>query len=242
MQREWRFSEEEVRVAVAASMSFAETLRKLGLCSTGGNWKTLRRYTAERRIATDHFDPYASSRGPRTRIPLEQILVESSTYSRNHLKQRLYDAGLKVPACELCGQGEEWLGRRLAMILDHVSGVRDDNRIENLRIVCPNCAATLDTHCGRKNRMETRSCRRCEKEFQPRYGRQKYCSRYCALRHPREKGPRPAAWKVARPSYERLMREIAETSWSAVGRKYGVSDNAVRKWVRSYEQQMATTN
>lgn len=242
MKREWRFPEKEVRLAVAASMSFAETLRNLGLCPTGGNWKTLRRYTREHGIPTDHFDPYASSRGPKARIPIAQILVEGSTYSRNHLKARLYDEGLKLPVCELCGQGEEWLGRRLAMILDHINGVRDDNRIENLRIVCPNCAATFDTHCGRKNRMQTRLCARCGKEFQPRYGRQKYCSRYCAMRYPRKKGPDPSAWKVARPSHELLLREIAETSWSAVGRKYGVSDNAVRKWVRSYEQRAATTD
>ena len=145
MKREWRFSEQEVRSAVADSMSFAEALRRLGLCPTGGNWKTLRRYAVEREIQTDHFDPYAASRGPRHRIPLEQILVEGSTYSRNHLKARLYEARLKVPVCELCGQGEQWLGRRLSMILDHINGVRDDNRIENLRVVCPNCAATVAT-------------------------------------------------------------------------------------------------
>ena len=241
MQREWRFPEDEVRAAVAVSMSFAETLKRLGLCPSGGNWKTLRRYVAECGIPTGHFDPYASSRGPKSRIPLEQILVERSTYSRNHLKQRLYDEGLKSPVCELCGQGEQWLGRRLAMILDHVNGVRDDNRIENLRIVCPNCAATFDTHCGRKNRLQTRRCARCDEEFQPRDGRQRYCSRHCAIRHPRKNGPDPSAWTVARPPYERLMQEIAETNWSAVGRKYGVSDNAVRKWVRSYERQITAT-
>ncbi len=217
-------------------MSFAETLRRLELCPSGGNWKTLRRYADEHEISTEHFDPYASSRGAKARIPLEEILVRDSSYSRNHLKERLYDEGLKRPICEMCGKGEERQGRRLGLILDHINGVRNDNRIENLRIVCPNCAATLDTHCGRKNRLRPRPCSRCGQEFQPRYARQRYCSRACGARHPGKSGPRPSAWKVPRPPYERLLREIAQQGWSAVGRKYGVSDNAVRKWVRAYER------
>jgi HNH endonuclease len=183
-------------------MSFAETLRKLELCPSGGNWKTLRR----------------------------------SAYSRNHLKERLYAEGLKRPICEMCGQGSVWLGRPLGMILDHINGVRDDNRIENLQIVCPNCAATLDTHCGRKNRLTPRKCNRCGVEYQPRSARQQYCSRQCGIRYPRTPGPQPSAWKVPRPPYRELLREIADHGWSAVGRKYGVSGNAVRKWVQAYER------
>ena len=79
-------------------------------------------------------------------------------------------------------------------------------------------------------------------EFQPRHRRQKYCSRHCALLHSRKAGPDPSAWKVVRPAYEQLTRELAETNRSAVGRKYGVSDNAVRKWVRAYERQNATAD
>ena len=127
----------------------------------------------------------------------------------------------------------------MGLILDHVNGVRDDNRLQNLRIVCPNCAATLDTHCGRRNRIvrSQRPCELCGAAFTPRYSTQRYCSRACGQRWDRTGMIRPAARRVERPPYERLLREIAEAGYSAVGRRYGVSDNAIRKWVRSYERE-----
>ncbi|HEX5763694.1 MAG TPA: hypothetical protein VFY04_11315 [Solirubrobacterales bacterium] len=138
----------------------------------------------------------------------------------------------------------------MSMILDHINGVRDDHRLENLRMVCPNCAATLDTHCGRKNRIQRakRNCLHCGKEFVPRYAQQRYCSRSCGVRWDRtdfrdgrrgQRGiPKPAERRVDRPPYQQLMEDIEATSYLAVGRRYGVSDNAVRKWVRFYERQI----
>jgi hypothetical protein len=73
------------------------------------------------------------------------------TYARKELKDRLYKTGLKKRECELCEQDETWRGKRMSLILDHINGVNDDHRLENLRIVCPNCNATLDTFSG-KNR------------------------------------------------------------------------------------------
>ncbi len=130
-----------------------------------------------------------------------------------------------------------WRGRRMALILDHINGRSDDNRVENLRIVCPNCAATLDTHCGRKNGHPARECARCGKPFTATDSRQRYCSRYCGARWDRNGVPRPGARKAQRPPYEQLVHEIDESSYLAVGRKYGVSDNAIRKWVRQYEEE-----
>lgn len=212
------------------------------MCATGNNWRTLKRYAVKVwMIPTGHFDPQgasldALSRGRRKAKPLSEILVEGSSFSRVHLKKRLYAEGLKQPVCELCGQGELWRGRRLSLILDHVNGVSDDHRLENLRIVCPNCAATLETHCGRNVR-HTRSCAGCGADFRPAGSRQRYCSRECGQRWDRKGIPKPAQRKVPdRPPYEQLMAEVAATSWSAVGRKYGVSGNAVRKWVRGYEE------
>jgi len=115
-------------MAVAASFSYAETLRRLDLCATGGNWLTLQRWAERWGISTEHFDRNASSTAlMRARArPLAEILVEGSPYSRSSLKRRLWAEGLKPRTCELCGQGELWRGRPLGLILDHVNGVRDD--------------------------------------------------------------------------------------------------------------------
>jgi hypothetical protein len=231
------YTREEAAQAVARARSFSEALRLLGVRPAGGNHRTLKAAVARWQISTDHFDPNAGRRGgAKAAVPIEAILVEQSTFSRSHLKERLYKAGLKTPHCELCGQGATWRGREMALVLDHINGVGDDNRLENLRIVCPNCAATLDTHCGRNIALRrTRRCAGCREDFRPRRANQRYCSVRCA-RRASAGHPRADQRKVGRPSRDQLVTEVAAHGYRGTGRLYGVSDNAVRKWLRFYDR------
>lgn len=153
---------------------------------------------------TEHFHKNWVLRGPRPSrtIPLDEVLVENSFYNRTKLKARLYEAGLRERQCQLCGQGERWNGRGMSLILDHINGVAIDNRLENLRIVCPNCAATLDTHCGRKNRLDRgpRSCLHCGNAFHRKYATHRYCSHACGVHSKGRRKPRPERCEVERPS------------------------------------------
>ncbi|MGZ6711262.1 MAG: HNH endonuclease signature motif containing protein [Solirubrobacteraceae bacterium] len=201
----WRppFSESDLRAAVEQSMTWAGTLRLLGYEAKGANYRTLQRWAEVWGIATDHFDPNAARRAAsaaRVR-PLSEVMVENSSYRRGQLKERLFAESLKQRTCEMCGQGEIWNGRRMALVLDHINGVSNDHRLENLQVVCPNCAATLDTHCGR-NLPRIRTCPGCGESFAPRTMQHRYCSPTCwgTVYSERKRGvAQPHLRKVGRP-------------------------------------------
>lgn len=89
--RRLSYSEEQARQAIATSYSWAEALRKLGLCPSGGGWRVLRKYAGKWGISTEHFDPTRAREAVGTKKrPIEELLVENSSCSRQNLKRRLF--------------------------------------------------------------------------------------------------------------------------------------------------------
>ena len=150
-KRSW--SEIQLKNAVKNSKSYRNVIRTLGLSPTGGNYDQVKKYIKEYSLSTKHFTGMLWSKGQklpfRPVIDLKDILKENSDYQSFKLKKRLFLVKLKEPKCEICGWAQISVDGRLPLELDHMNGNRHDNRLENLRILCPNCHSLQTTHRGR---------------------------------------------------------------------------------------------
>lgn len=148
--RTW--SEKQLRGAVSNSTSVRQILSKLGLKEAGGNYAQVKKYLKEYSIDISHMKGQAWNKGlkgiGKPRILLKDILIKDSDFQSFKLKKRLFKEGVKKALCELCGWSKETSDGRIPVELDHINGDRRDNRLKNLRILCPNCHSLQPTHRG----------------------------------------------------------------------------------------------
>ena len=150
MNTRYTYSEEDLRKAVKESFSIRQVLNKLGLKEAGGNYDTTKRRIKKLNIDISHFTGQLWSKG-KTLGPKREIdyyLKENIVVQSFRLRNRLISEGIKQHKCECCGI-TEWRGQPTPIELDHINGDNTDNRLENLRLLCPNCHALTDTYRGK---------------------------------------------------------------------------------------------
>ncbi|PIR68006.1 hypothetical protein COX95_00500 [bacterium CG_4_10_14_0_2_um_filter_33_32] len=154
--RKW--NKKDLVEASRISRSIRQVLFYLGLKEAGGNYSQIKKYLQTYKVNTVHFKGKGWNKGLKgltgiSRIPLQKILTKNSTFQSYKLKNRLFKEGFKVPKCEECGWAQKSPDGRLPLELDHINGNASDNRLENLRILCPNCHSLKPTHRGRNTKL-----------------------------------------------------------------------------------------
>jgi hypothetical protein len=150
----WEINQKDLEELVARSNSYKQVLNFFGLENKGNNFKTLRKCMDEMRIDYSHFQKASAYlKAFNVAQPISNILIENSGYCRTHLKARLLKERLLDNVCYICGQLPEWNGKPLSLHLDHINGISNDNRIENLRILCPHCHSQTDNFAGKNKKV-----------------------------------------------------------------------------------------
>lgn len=246
-----QYTKEELQQILDNSSSYSDALRKLGYNSTSNaNRRHLKRIIKEKELQVNFL--------PRTynkKVTNEEIFKEDSHVSQSCLREHFLALNIVEYKCSICGQEPFWNGKPLTLTLDHINGKNRDNRLDNLRWVCPNCDRQLPTF-GRKNKTELKKkkikkfdlakdnkqkAKSYKKSFKIYKDEKRFClscgkeitnnSLYCfdcANKHKRKQKERPS-----KEDLEKILKE-ENGNFSKIANQYNVSDNAVRKWCRGY--------
>lgn len=215
--------------ALDGAASKKQVLERLALRAAGGNYKALDKALNRFSLSSPVRSFPPNTNGMRT--PDEEVFSENSSYSNSSgIKKRLREKGFPQE-CSECHLGSEWNGKPLTLQLEHINGVHSDNRLENLTLLCPNCHSQTSTFAGNSS---SRALRRDESgkivRGKCRCGDNVYskgvkqCMKCAGL----------SRRKAKYPPMEKLLTAIEANGYSSVALDLGVSDNAVRKHIRSH--------
>lgn len=149
-KRKW--SHEDFLKAVKSSNSIREILKKINLKPTGGNYKSIYSYASANQIDLSHLLGQGWRKGSNKPVikpkNINHYLVKNSYYNSNKLRKRLIKESFFEEKCSSCKKSK-WMNQKIPLELDHINGINTDNRISNLRLLCPNCHALTNTYRGK---------------------------------------------------------------------------------------------
>lgn len=219
------YSKEEFAKIVMNSTSYADCLKKLGYASnSGSSTKLLKEKIQNENLSVSHFE--TKSLNEKTVRTEENVFCTNSTANQSTLR-KFYLKKHPQEKCQICGQVPFWNNKPLTLILDHINGFNHDNRLENLRWVCPNCNIQLETTNARNPNHKKYYCEKCGKQVSQKG------VKLCLNCYKKEQNENHIQRKNARPSREELKKLIREKPFTQIGKQFNVSDNAIRKWCDS---------
>ncbi len=217
-----KISDEDFIQIVKSSKTYKDIAYKCGYSNMSG----ASNHIIKERIEKMNLD-FQSSKPESIIREDKDIFIEDSPVEQTTLRRRYFLGNYSEYKCAICGQEPFWNGKELTLTLDHINGHNKDDRLENLRWICPNCDRQLDTFAGRNIQREENKnyCIDCGVEILQSSTRCPKCSSIAnGLK----------ARKVERPSREQLKSLIRIKPFLQIGKEYGVTDNAVRKWCDEY--------
>lgn len=216
------YSDLEFSKIVAESSSLTNCLYNLGYNASSGSVSQLvKQRIVQLDLDISHFSNNSFNKVKRT---AENIFIENSTAVQSTLRRYYKNGNYTEYKCAICGQKPFWNGQTLTLILDHINGKNHDDRLENLRWVCPNCNQQLDTTGGKNQNHKEHQINLCQICGTPISKTANHCIKCAHL----------AQSKVV-IEREELKHLIRSTPFTAIGKQYNVSDNAVRKWCDKYK-------
>jgi len=164
-----RYTENQAIEAIRSSRSWEDASIKIGLKPAGGNSNTLKKIAIKNNISTTHFLGQGWNLGGKTssnEISVEDSLVKGSTMSKSSIKRKIIKFNLIEYKCQKCGLFDVWQDQNIVLHLDHINGDIKDNRIDNLRFLCPNCHSQTPTYCRNETKSKRVSqCTNCGKNI-----------------------------------------------------------------------------
>jgi hypothetical protein len=214
-------TDEEFRNIISNSFTYNECLKQLGYTSKSGtSYGLLKKKIEDMQIDISHF----RSPQPTTRSR-ENIFIENSTCNQSTLRRWFLKEDIEYK-CSICGQEPFWNGKELTLILDHINGYNHDNRLCNLRWVCPNCNYQLETTNGKNINHGDHSKNYCIDCGAPVSNKSTRCISCNNKLHVINENN-----TISRDELKALIRE---NSFMTIGKMFSVTDNAIRKWCKKY--------